>query len=285
MPYSQKQVDRGRKLVATLSKSKFALGDLALEIAPTVGGNDLEWVTSPAKTELEEFAEKIGTSYHALRTYRNVAAAFILTQRRDDLSFSVHQTFVTQDKPSKVLHQRKVWTVRTARDYLGRPPMDPAATTSGRGIPAGQTGVSPSQSRQERVQIAKEVLADPDIVDEIVRDTRTGAQIAQGQMRASRDLQDHHANEREMRKRNGEDGLDVFGDLLDAERALRDAGKSLKVAVTSINDAGRVPSDHREMILGLIEDVEALAGWVRSAVGAGIKDMDEALTDLLERGE
>src|SRR3954464_4640295 len=77
MSYTERQVQRGRRLVASLSKAKWGLGDLALEVVPaTVDLRTLDYVTSPERTELQEFADAIGLQYRSLLEYRLTAAAF-----------------------------------------------------------------------------------------------------------------------------------------------------------------------------------------------------------------
>ncbi|MFI8932547.1 DUF6192 family protein [Streptomyces sp. NPDC053474] len=87
-------VDRSVELVRVMTGCQFALGDIALEIAPLRShGGDMTLGEDELGVEgsLREFAEAIGLSFHTVRTYRWVAARWPKDQRQQGVSFEVHR--------------------------------------------------------------------------------------------------------------------------------------------------------------------------------------------------
>ncbi|MFG1663915.1 hypothetical protein [Streptomyces sp. Y7] len=80
-------MDRSVQLVRVMTGCQFALGDIALEIAPlrTHGGNMAlgEGEELGVADSLRLFAEEIGLSFHTVRTYRWVAARWPKDQRQE----------------------------------------------------------------------------------------------------------------------------------------------------------------------------------------------------------
>ncbi|MEU3098717.1 hypothetical protein ABZ690_29165 [Streptomyces sp. NPDC006967] len=87
-------VDQSLQLVEVVTGCQFALKEAALEIAPlrTHGGNVAlgEGEGLGVEGSLRLFAEAIGLSFHAVRTYRWVAARWSKDQLQEGVSFEVH---------------------------------------------------------------------------------------------------------------------------------------------------------------------------------------------------
>lgn len=84
------RVQRGRRLVARADRASFALGDLALEVAPRGGGE----AGSGSDDRLAAFADAIGTEYWRLFRHRDVAAAWPPAARIPGLSWSAHRELI-----------------------------------------------------------------------------------------------------------------------------------------------------------------------------------------------
>lgn len=265
--YTQKQVDRGLKLVGNLTKNKFALGDLALEVAPNVN-NSMEWNTSPAKKELEDFAEAIGLSFRSLLEYRTVAATFPPTKRREDVNFTVHKTLVGVDNPPAALARRKTWTVRSADEYAGKSSRDGQ-------IKSGQKINSSTLSKSEKVEIAREVMKDKDVAREAMRDQKVKGAVA----RAQSDEAAEKTILAKATKSPEQDMIDKTQEFLQARGFLNEARYALGKAIQSVQ--GQELNDgQRERLELLVESVKNAVGFLESAI-SGSGNFDAQVAALL----
>jgi hypothetical protein len=294
MTYTQKQVERGRRLVSSLHKATWDLGDLFVDVVTAhVDLSGLDYATSPEKSELEEFAADIGLPFKLVLRYRRVAIVFpkptdTRKGRRDDVSWAVHEEFATADKPVQLLHRRKTWTVRDARDYLGKASKDGPSTPSRSGVFAGQGPVS----QHERVQFAREALADDDVAREVMRHRPTRDSAVRAGAQASRE--EFEAVVRDNQLADPEEA--VRSDAA-AERARRTAltaefkelvWHARRDLINASEDWGQIAQPHSdgfvEEIVRPLDDIinaaEALKGALRSGVS-----LDDVLTQIFTEGD
>jgi hypothetical protein len=95
-------VTRGRKILATQTKTSWQLGDLALNVEVKYADNTVQ-----------QFADDIGIAYKTLLNYRTVAAAYVGDERSLN-TFTVHEIFAPEDDRVDLVSS-KLWTVAEAR--------------------------------------------------------------------------------------------------------------------------------------------------------------------------
>jgi len=143
-------VAEGKRLVTTEGNTKWALGDLALEVEPDA---------------LTVFAEEIGAEPGALREYRRVASQWPPSTRVAAAPWSVHRELATYRDAEKILRRlvkEKRATVSEARREVGAAGVD--------------TRVQPPVTVHGKAAAAKELLADPEVRRAVIRDeARTSA--------------------------------------------------------------------------------------------------------------
>lgn len=125
--YSDDEVAEGRRLVATLDQSQWALGDLAVRVAGPAGATRAH---DGSYGLLSEFAELIGLTGEQLSRYRVVATAWPAGERVEGASWTLHRTV----SPSETRHAELSGFIALARrehfspthrrllEYLGRSP-------------------------------------------------------------------------------------------------------------------------------------------------------------------
>lgn len=171
--WTKEQEDRGRRLVNDLHKCKQDLGELALEVVPgSVNLGSLDYQTSPESRELERFAEVIGIGYGALRGYRRVSLAYAPNHWNPENSWAIHYELATHPDRHRLIQRR--WTVRKVRDFIGKAPKDGPSALSSSTTPASLTKnpritdpLPQALTEADRVQLAREVLADPKVAPQV----------------------------------------------------------------------------------------------------------------------
>jgi hypothetical protein len=136
----------GRRLVADLDRSQWALGDLALrEIGPVPvrGAHD------PNRAALHAFAEAIGLAPARLAEYRSVAASWTPDERIEGAAWSLHRGLAARDDRADVLSA-----------YLAE--CHDAAT------PPTRTGLRTWLTRREPVEPPPRTITLPATVDGVV---------------------------------------------------------------------------------------------------------------------
>jgi hypothetical protein len=90
--------------------AQWALGDLALEVETTYGGQ-----------ELQRFADDVGIEHNTLQEYRRVARAYEKSTRVDNLPWRHHQVVAARDDRLRYLARAAEggWTTRRLREELG----------------------------------------------------------------------------------------------------------------------------------------------------------------------
>ncbi len=297
MPFTERQVERGRRLVANLTKARWELGDLALEVAPDVDAS-LEWVTSPAKKELEDFAEEIGLSYDHLRRYRRAAQVYPKPSspgakdgRRSDVSWEVHQEFIGHPKALTLLHRRGTWTIRTAREYLDKAMPGGSPTPPSTRVAAGQSPVSGQLSREQRVQIAKEAIKDPAVRSEVFRETEVQIAARKGSNEAAAEFMDtldrQQAIEDPEAHADKHDGISRGRKVrlsLEFRSLLMHARSDVLGAAERWREiGGPLDEDQGEDLLHLLDSIRNAVDAIRDNITSGVS-FDEGLAALLEEG-
>jgi hypothetical protein len=153
MSYTAEQVAKAKTLLKTRDNVQWELGDLAIEVAASdpganVNGNRENMGVFPA---LMAFAQEIDVDYSRLQGYRSIALAWPQDKRRADVSYTVHRDLARRDDRFTLVHQQK-WNATTLRQFLGQP----AASTR---MPVGDAGRA-QVSQSERAAIAREYVAE-----------------------------------------------------------------------------------------------------------------------------
>lgn len=156
MTFTRKQVQRGRELVANLNKSKWQLGDLALEVMAPSYDRAVGLTEGPQVEELRRFATAISLTWDRLKKYRTVSVTFPPEVRRQDLSWTVHEEMLSAPDPHALLAEDVAWTTDLVRERLNR-------------APAGSRNRR-AMSEHEEITLAQEVMADPRRAVHVMRD-------------------------------------------------------------------------------------------------------------------
>lgn len=169
--------DRDR--VVRMSGDQFTIGDHALEIEPMrqPGGSRPADSDEPGTyASLEIYANDIGLSFNTIRTYRFTASRWPVEQRRDGVSFKIHQilAYLTDDAerfeaiatppfdPSAQCHR---WTADLAKTRVGNKPSKPAT------VPQKVTAVHDlAQDDEVAAQVAADMLRRPAVAKKVMAD-------------------------------------------------------------------------------------------------------------------
>lgn len=140
-------VSEGLELVAALSRSQWAIGDLALEAEPigSQGGR-----ATGTLEHLDRFAEEIGMEHKTLQEWRHVAAKWPTDTRRLEMPWSLHQTLAGLEDRAEVIGSRDDWTIAAARDFVAERRRT-AADDRGAESPGGGGGEPEIRSTWSRV--------------------------------------------------------------------------------------------------------------------------------------
>lgn len=109
--FTTEEVKKAKELITVQRNVQWALGDLTLGFAPMDLG--------PSPDVLTAFAEEIDYPLDNLVVFRNVAAAWPLDKRRDDVSYTVHRDIQRREDRFELIWQEK-WTATTLRMFLGQ---------------------------------------------------------------------------------------------------------------------------------------------------------------------
>ena len=281
MPYTQKQVERGKKLVATLGKAQWDLGDLALEVCPRPSrseANSMEYRTSPAFSDLENFAADLDITTDMLVRYRYVADVYPKNRRRSDVPIGVHRILAPLPDAVTVLHRRKMWTRPSAQEFVAQ-----RQAANGSGAPdrtAGHVGDSSTKlSRQERVAVAREALADPDIGREVIDDNSTLADVGRRITDRTRDRTERQRlteTSAETKMRGAQEWLNTLqhGTEMLAE------GRTF---TRELNDFLPLTETRRDRVQQIYDNLTAMTSFLGSALTA-TRSMDDELASLTTDG-
>lgn len=245
-------VKEGREVIASLTRNKWLLGDLAIEAVPasTSGSHDGN------EERLRTYAEDIGEKPETLRQYRRVAAAWPSGRRLPDVSWSVHQELAGQEDRFKRIYPGL--TVDEARRMRGAEPT--------RHSP-------PPRTTQEKVESVREALSDPDVAASVAADRDTRERFD-----AARD----HAVKEEIETRNLIEGVDE--NVLREGKEDRENTQVRRAVLNAVLEARRAVRLGTETVLddstkrALREGADAvtsLAGNMRD-LAAGVDDVSLA---------
>ncbi|WP_055567799.1 DUF6192 family protein [Streptomyces atriruber] len=291
------------KLVHAMSRCQFAVGDMALEIAPLrTHGGDMTLGEDERGVEgaLRQLTDSIGLSFHTVRTYRWVAARWPAEQRQEGVSFEVHRILAsTPDAFEQIkappLNERTgqhQWSGDAAKRAAGWSTATPVTVQekveSIRELAADETVA---------VTAACDLLQRPEVAFRAMRDRQARERVNQAQFD-----QDELAEENEEDWWDEPDTGEAEGDgvePVDPARIVRGFHRAMEftdligVCQGFVAGASRlVPKlrgrDFTESQLALVakqvEKIRATADWIETAVATGKVDMDEALAELL-RGQ
>ncbi len=166
--YSRGDVREGRALAKQGKDAAFALGDLALRIAPT--GKD--GAHNGSERVLMEYAKEVGVEYNALSLYRAVSNKWPKRARIAGASWSAHRE--SMDDPKRL--------ARMAAKY-DRVTVDMLRGASGKRQTRYTDPTGPSASRAERIEAARELVADPAVARALIDDESANRAIHQARER------------------------------------------------------------------------------------------------------
>jgi hypothetical protein len=110
-------VAAGKAAVANISRSKWELGDLSLEIAPLKQQG--QYIDDESRKRLDKFASEIGLNgYSQLHDYRHVSSRWPDWTRVQSVSWAVHRTLMHQDDRHDLIRTRTKWTCRQAQTLV-----------------------------------------------------------------------------------------------------------------------------------------------------------------------
>ncbi|WP_372411758.1 DUF6192 family protein [Streptomyces luteireticuli] len=295
-------VDRSVELVRVMSGCQFALGDIALEIAPLRShGGDMTLGEDELGVEgsLREFAQAIGLSFHTVRTYRWVAARWPQDQRQEGVSFEVHRILASAPDAYELIKSppvnertgRSQWSGDAAKRAAGWSTATPVTVAEKvdaiRDLAADETVAALA---------ACDLLRRPEVAFRTMRDRQARELVNQAQYDQA-ELAEDEGEEDWWDPPEGEHEDD--GDDCDPARIVRGFHRAMEftdligVCQGFVAGASRlVPKlrgrEFTESQLGLVtrqvEKVRATADWIETAVSTGRVDLDEALAELL-RGQ
>jgi hypothetical protein len=148
-------LEEGRRLKRLEGDLKWRWGDLAVEV--------------PVEA-LRKFAIELEVDYDALRSYRNVAAAWPPDRRVANTSWTVHRELLTADNQHAI---RPNMTLREARAAIGRTPIDHSLAD-----------IDVPVSLEGRVDAFRRLAADPEVAERAMRDSGTRTSVTDAQHRA-----------------------------------------------------------------------------------------------------
>lgn len=293
-------VDRSVQLVRVMTGCQFALGDIALEIAPlrTHGGNMAlgEGEELGVADSLRLFAEEIGLSFHTVRTYRWVAARWPKDQRQEGASFEVHRILVSapdayeliQHPPASERTGRCEWSGDAAKRAAGWSTATPVTVEE-------KVEAIRDLAQDERVaaQAACDLLHRPEVAFRAMRDRQAREQVNQAQFDQA-DLADE-GDEEEWWEENDaeEDGVVDPVAIVRGFRRAMEFTDLIGVCQSFVAGASRLvpklrgrefPESQLALVTRQVEKIRATADWIETAVATGRVDLDEALAALL-RGQ
>lgn len=192
MSYTLDDVARGRELVAALGRSQWALGDLALKVAPA-------GINGAHNDVLDKFSEEIGTDADQLRQYRWVAAAWPPVTRVTGATYSMHRELANNPSRRELMAEYMALGGRPSgrglQAFLGKRPT-PEFTEANRQQQVEQAIAE--MTPDEAAAIAQKAMADPEVADKAMADPGTRSRT-----REAIDRQYEREREREQRRGTG----------------------------------------------------------------------------------
>ncbi|WP_425824853.1 DUF6192 family protein [Streptomyces fractus] len=293
-------VDQSVELVRVMTGCQWALGDIALEIAPlrSHGGNMAlgEGEEIGVEGALRLFAEAVGLSFHTVRTYRWVAAQWPQDQRQDGVSFEVHRILAASEDAYELIRNPPVnertgqarWSGDAAKRAAGWATATPVTV-------AEKVDAIRDLAADEQVAAlaACELLHRPEVVFRAMRDAEARELVNQAQFEQAELVED--SDEEDWWDASGTDGEDE-GDPVTIVRGFHRAMEFtdlIGVCQGFVAGASRlVPKlrgrefteSQHALVTRHLEKIRATADWIETAVSTGKVDLDEALAELL-RGQ
>jgi len=267
-------VEKGRKLVKRLSRTKWELGDLILSVIPM--GTDK--ANNNSQERIRVFADATGLTETQVERYRNVAHAYPPEERLPGVSFGTHQNATTHKAELEQLY---------AEHLEGGPLPNIRLLRERAGLASKDLALTPEQVRKAILE-SDEVA---EIADEAVMDKRMAAyQEQEAERQAARTPEQREERERrreEMREMVAEESwMAVAFKLTDARRHLREAMR-LAVALvghggwTGVATADRASEDV-ERVRERAAKLAVLASTFADFMSADEMDLDAALSKILE---
>lgn len=148
------------RIDAEAGNVRWLWGDLALEVAP-MGADQAR---NGAMEKLRRFADELDISFESLRQYRTVAEKWPHGMRVPSQPWVVHQQIMGRDDREEIIsnpvdvrtgEKLDRWTYRAMQRFLGQKPSPHYS--------------APPSSTEEKVEVAKALLDDPEVKAEIRR--------------------------------------------------------------------------------------------------------------------
>lgn len=238
-------VREGKALVEELRTHRFRLGDLANE-----AGN------------IPEYAEAIGLDAGQLQTYARVASAWPEKLRIKGVAWSSYLELFDRDDRKEILAGLVV--------KYGKPTVTQVRAAIGK---AG-TGVRFTSPPEERVQLIRKMMGDPEVIKAMAGDHDLRHKFDDVRNEHDKEAQrDHIRYSRSL-------GLTGAADARDAAYQLGRATSAIYSALQDLKDVDLTEQQQLELIEEL-EHHEHVLGWLRSRVLQG-RSFDSELEGLLK---
>jgi hypothetical protein len=281
--YTSHDVEAGRRLVSEMGRSQWALGDLALRVAPV--GSD--GVNNGTGEILARFAEEIGADADHLRQWRWVAAAWPPVTRVTGVSYTLHRALANDPLRREVLAQYLASTPKpTSRGlqaFQGKRPT-PEFTRSNRRDQVSQALAE--MPAEERAEVARDALADPDVADRVFNapDRRQpGSATATARGNAARAFE--RSREEDARRSEQRSASDPAGRTMSERSAQQNIAAACDLFAKTVADEMRRAGPLQDGERPWLADAAARSGAAQAAVmqyvDTGRSEIDAALDDLL----
>lgn len=268
-------VHRGREIVDTQGATQFAVGDIALEIAPQPPpGKRL-----PAATYnlLGIYAEEVGLERERLEEYRLVSAAWPEERRNRDVCWTVHSILshkpnrfeLIQNPPIYPRTGERRWTCDGARRALGWKTDVPES------LEETVRHVQDLMKDEEvAVQVVERTMQRPEVVRQVAEKPHVRETFNRAQASGIREAHEDTKKRPEVRKLDEQqDVLTVLG-LCSAFTS--GIGRTLpRLHVANLSD------EAKDSIREGLDRVRAAVDWTQHALETGSTDMDTAYMRLL----
>ncbi|MFI6663264.1 DUF6192 family protein [Streptomyces sp. NPDC050523] len=291
----EEMVEESLRLVRTMTRCQFAVGDMALELEPLRdhGGHLPLEGEHPQGVEasLRLFAESIGLSFHTVRTYRWVAAHWPVEERQEGVSFEVHRILAGASDAFEVIRNpplnehtgERRWNGDAAKRAMGWKTDIPVTTQE-------KVAVIRDLAEDESVaaQAACDLLRRPEVAFKAMRDRDARSAVNQAQFDQAEFVEEGF--EEELGEDGEDDGIDDPVRIVHGFRRAMEFTDLIGICQGFVAGASRLVPRLRgqeftgtqlQLVETQLEKIRATCDWIESAVATGKVDLDEALAQLL----
>lgn len=251
--FTTEEVKKAKELITVQRNIQWALGDLTLGFAP------MELGASP--DVLADFAEEIDYPLDNLIVFRNVAAAWPLDKRRDDVSYTVHRDIQRREDRFTLIWQEK-WTATTLRIFLGQG--------------AAQSRLSRKDLHDTLTEAEKQAVAAKYIAENTEKFIASNPEAAR-RLVASAGTMGEEARD-EDRKKGGFSTTEVGDDL---PTFMHGFNRGLRLRLQGLASRDNVADYVKGGAIVQAQNIEATLGWLRTWAEGGnlMADLESFLNE------